>query len=71
MFQNKYGKWSSVRFIFLLFGLCFCSLWTYVSIKTQSLAEVNEGVRYIFGILMAGRVGYKWVEEKSPVDNKI
>ena len=71
MIENKYGKWNNVRFIFLLWGLCLVGVWTYIAISTEALPEINEGVRWLTGILMAGRVGYKWVEDKIPVDNKI
>ncbi len=65
MMQNKYGKWSNVRFVFLLWGLLLIGVWGYVAITTKALPEIPEGVRWLTAVLMAGRVGYKWVEDNS------
>lgn len=54
--RDKDGKPSAGRFIAVLFGMVFCFVWAYVSIKTGSLANIKDITQLVIAI--GGLISY-------------
>jgi hypothetical protein len=63
--QEDNGTFSGQRLGFVLWNICLCAVWTYVSFKQGQLAAIEPGVLAGMGIMQAGKVGQKLVEGKS------
>lgn len=74
LISDNEGHPSSLRIVFLLTGLtfipAFVTVWIYVSIHTQVVADVPGGVYDLLGVLLVGKSLQKGVEvwgEKSKI----
>lgn len=58
------GQFSSQRLVFLLGNACLWIIWAYVSVQQGQMAPISPELLLGLGILQAGKVGQKVVEEK-------
>ena len=72
------GAWSSTRFAFIfsvvISNVAIFSIFIYESIKNNQIADVPEGVLWIYalanGISFAGKVSQKFKEVKEEKNDK-
>ena len=74
MLADNEGNPSSMRLLFLSFGLlftlCFCIVWAYISLYNRTVTDVPSGIVAILGTLLVGKSAQKvaevWGENKPP-----
>ncbi len=59
------GNCSSYRLVMIVSIFSFVLTWAGLSILKRELLEFPETVVYVFGILITGKVGQAYVEEKK------
>jgi len=65
IFQEDNGGFSSQRLVFLAGNLALWSVWTYISLKQGQMQPISPELLLGLGILQAGKVGQKAVENRK------
>ncbi len=64
IFQEDNGGLSAQRIAFFLWNTALVFVWTYISVKNGTIAQIDPGVLAGMAIMQGAKVGQKLVEEK-------
>ena len=67
--QDDNGNQSTMRAVWILAVVLILGTWSYVCISTGKLHNFQVGDAVFFGMLIAGKVGQKYLERNEAKNN--
>lgn len=67
-FQESNGRMSSTRLISVFGTFLIIGVWVYISVTKGALQSFDQSVVEVLGIVIAGKVIQKNIENKTPAN---
>ncbi len=67
-FQESNGRMSSTRLISVFGAFLIIGVWVYISVTKGALQSFDQSVVEVLGIVIAGKVIQKNIENKTPAN---
>lgn len=64
-FKDNTGQLSSVRLLFVLWGIAILSLWIWLSITNRAMEAISDDAIKVFAIVTTGKVIQSFSENST------
>lgn len=63
--QDSKGQFSAMRFVTVLGVALIFGVWATMCFRKWEILDIPQGVVYVFSIVVAGKMGQKFIEDKT------